>query len=494
MYGVKPEKTEIAKSGWARRLIAAAAVVLCFSAVARAATYSICPSGCDYTSIQTAYNEASSGDTLELHSNIAENLAVSGGKSVNITSQAGQQFTWDGADNSSPTLQITSFGGTYPAWTISNVVMDHSSSSGGHVILLVRGGSGDINPNLTIDQCILTRTSTTNNNIITHQGDWNGSATTQVTITRTEIIGTQYCDGLAYNSGNNTHPYDLTNCILRNFTGTRRALYDDGNNVAINFNLMNCTFFNNNEAYRTSSSANTNSNAKIVNCLFLSNTSDIANLDSTRWGDITYSAISDPGGTGYGTGCQYDPTADEVISASTSSPNLRLSPDSEKCLDLGTNTGAPSDDFDGNSRPYNSTTDIGAFEFYPGIISEKSVNVIGAYINDTITFCITVTSTASAEDLEVDIWDTLPAHTVYIGCDNDCSYDSGTDLVTWFAALAPGYSKTVCFWARIVEYPFLYENKGIFAAVKRMDYLRELAVKHPEKTAEFRLVMAAKRE
>ena len=176
-----------------------------------------------------------------------------------------------------------------------------------------------------------------------------------------------------------------------------------------------------------------------------------------------------------------------------SSRDLHLDCTNTDVVDTGTDMSSRyTDDKDGNLRPYGDGYDLGAYECVPGILAVKSVNVPGAYINDTITFCITVTSTASDQDLEVDIWDTLPAHTIFIGCDNDCSYDSGTDLVTWFVALAPGYSRTVCFWVRIVEYPFLYENKGIFAAVKRTDYLRELAVKHPEKTAEFRLVMAAR--
>lgn len=455
------------------------------------ATITVCASGCDFTSIQSAYNAAATGNTIELRSNIAENLAVTGGKSVNIRSQAGQRFTWDGANNSSPTLTVTSFDGTYPAWTISNIVMDHSSSSGGHVILLERGGSGDINPNLTITQSILMRTSTstTNNNIITHVGDWNGSAATQVTIIRTEIIGTQFCDGLVYNSGNNTHPYNLTNCILRNFTGTRRAIFDNGNNVGINFNLMNCTFFNNNEAYRASSSANANANARIVNCLFIGNTSDIANLHSSRWGDVMFCAIRHPGGAGYGTGCQYDPTTAEVISASVSNPNLRLAPTSTRALDRGRNSGAPSNDFDGNARPHNSTVDIGAFELVPGIIAQKSADRTWGTIGDTITFCISLTSTATDQDLETNVWDTVPAHTAFIDCDNACAFSGG--VVSWFVALAPGYSTTRCFWVRITGYPFLYMERERFAGVKPTvrTALNVSAVKFGENNIKFWLVL-----
>ncbi|HRU39660.1 MAG TPA: choice-of-anchor Q domain-containing protein, partial [Candidatus Goldiibacteriota bacterium] len=258
-----------------------------------------------------------------------------------------------------------------------------------------------------------------------------------------------------------THPYDLTNCILRNFTGIRRAIYDNGNNCGINVNLMNCTFFNNNEAYRTSGSANGNANAKITNCLFLSNTTDIANLSSSRWPDVTYCAITYPGGSGYGTGCQYNPSTSEVVDANTSNPNLRLSDSSTKCLNLGTNTGAPSVDYDGQARPYGSTVDIGAFEWRPGIRAQKSASSTYAYLGDTVAFCISVTNSASS-DMDTYVWDTVPANTMFVGCDNGCTVSG--NVVSWFMSLGAGQYKTVCFWVKVIGYPFIIREGEFFAS------------------------------
>ena len=103
--------------------------------------------------------------------------------------------------------------------------------------------------------------------------------------------------------------------------------------------------------------------------------------------------------------------------------------------------------------------------------ASKSASVSSAYIHDTITFCITVTSTAQ-DDLETYIWDTIPANTTYIGCDNGCTYSGG--MVSWFVAIAPGYSATRCFWVRITGYPFLYMERERFAGVNYRQGIREI--------------------
>ncbi len=431
-------------------------IVLTFvPAFISAATWTICPSGCDYTSIQTAYSNALAGDTLELRANLAENLYMMNAKACNITSQTGNRFTWDGANDGNPTLTVESYGSAYNAWTISNIVMDHSSASGGYVIRMYRGSNGDINPNLTITQSILMRTSPSNTNgaIISSQGStWNGTDSTAVTLTRTELIGSSNCDGLWYDGGNNTHPYDLTNCILRGFTGTRRAIFDGGNNWAISVAMTNCTFFNNNEAYRAASSAN-GPKQYIKNCLFIGNTSDIANLSASRKADITYCAIS---GSGYGTGCQYNPVAaNEVVNPDTSgTPDLHLLSTAPKSLDKGTNTGAPAVDYPGNPRPFNLITDIGAYEYVPSLMISKSANVNAAYLGDTITYCITYTNSSTTEDKETDIWDTIPGNMVFSGCNNSCDVQAFGiySLVHWYIAVPPGAYGTMCFYARITDY------------------------------------------
>lgn len=120
--------------------------------------------------------------------------------------------------------------------------------------------------------------------------------------------------------------------------------------------------------------------------------------------------------------------------------------------------------------------------------AEKSTSRTSGTIGDTITFCITVTSTASS-DLETYIWDTVPANTAYVGCDNGCDYSGG--IVSWFTALAPGYSATRCFWVRISGYPFLYMERERFAGV-RLDVRSAMnvsAVRYQEDDIKFWLAL-----
>jgi len=421
-----------------------------------AAVYTICPSGCDYTSIQSAYNAASTGDTLELRANLSENMTwATAGKSCNITSQSGQRFTWDGADNSGATFVLNNITTALSAWTISNVVMNHSSSSGGNVIELK--GGGQVHPNVTIDNCVLMRTSTStvNNNIIVNTSSWDTNTNDQVTINRTEIIGSPYCNGLSFlqaNGGGNTqYTYNLTNCIMRNFTGTMSAFYDDVPNQGLRVQAANCTFFNNNNVLRSSGDYR-NTVGFIKNCLFLGNTNDVYNLHDYMKPYFTYCAIS---GSGYGTGCQYNPALTEVMDASVSSPNLRLSSASVKCIDLGTNTGAPLVDFDNNARPFNAVTDIGAFERRLNVPMIKSANPMKGTIGDTITFCIEYTNTNS-EAVSFNIWDTVPYAMDYVSCESGCgvNYYGDIKVVYWVLnGIVQGASGIVCFDAVIMRLP-----------------------------------------
>jgi len=420
------------------------------------AVYTICPAGCDYTSIQAAYNAASTGDTLELRANLSENMTwTTAGKSCNITSQSGQRFTWDGADNSGATFLINNITTSLPAWTISNIVMNHSSSSGGNVIELK--GGGQIHPNVTIENCVLMRTSTStvNNNIIVNTSAWDTNTNDQVTINRSEIVGSSYCNGLSFlqaNGGGNTqYTYNLTNCVIRNFEGTMSAFYDDVPNQGLRIQALNCTFFNNYNVLRSSGDYR-NAVGFIKNCLFLGNTNDVSNLHVNMKPYFTYCAIS---GSGYGTGCQYDPALTEVINASVTSPDLRLSSSSVKCLDLGTNTGAPAVDFDNNLRPFNGITDIGAFERSLNIPMIKSANPAKGKIGDTITFCIEYVN-ANQETVSFNLWDTVPYTMDFVSCSSGCGRDFFGDrtVVYWsVTGISPGSSGSVCFISVIARYP-----------------------------------------
>ena len=102
---------------------------LCAPARLHAATLTVGVGG-TYATMAAAFTASVSGDTLELVSNISEQVtfSYSGAKNLTITSDTGTRI-WDGANNSNPTLTLTN--GNNSILYLSGFTMDHSSASGG---------------------------------------------------------------------------------------------------------------------------------------------------------------------------------------------------------------------------------------------------------------------------------------------------------------------------------------------------------------------------
>ena len=127
--------------------------------------------------------------------------------------------------------------------------------------------------------------------------------------------------------------------------------------------ITNCTFSKNEAAVGGAIYTNTGG-PRVKNCIFWDNTPDeiLSEFTSSTWPYVKYSDIKG----GYsGTGSNNIDNDPEFVNPSI---DLHLQPGSP-CIDTGTNTGAPSDDIDGVSRPQDgdgdatAICDMGAYEF-----------------------------------------------------------------------------------------------------------------------------------
>jgi uncharacterized repeat protein (TIGR01451 family) len=140
--------------------------------------------------------------------------------------------------------------------------------------------------------------------------------------------------------------------------------------------------------------------------------------------------------------------------------DLHLSPTSA-LIDVGTNSGIPPEDIDGEPRPLdgngdgNAVADISADEYWPGLYGSKAVDKWIATAGDVLTYQLTVANPTIPYMLPgVNVTDTLPSHTTYVpgslsGTSGTWRYEGG--VITWTGALSPGASLTLTFKATVDE-------------------------------------------
>lgn len=448
-------------------------LILSFPSAVFGAVRTVCSGGgCDYLTLTAAYTNAAvaTGDTLELRSNITDNLNLNSSKVVDITSQAGSQYTVDGT-GTNPTLLIQpNFDGATRPWTITNVNWNHSS--GGGYTFYENGRKAYV----TFTNCIMQRTSTdaSNNSVVITNSDIES-----ITFRRCTFIGQANQYGINKSGGNAASAIamiNLENCVLYGFTGTGAAVRSQDNNNIMAIRMMNCTVFNNNIGYLDAYGGTNNVLPALVqNTLFIGNTTDlslVAGALAASRAHFTYCAFQQQTtSVNFSAGCVFGVTAaNEVVDPATSgTPNLHLS-SSAQSRDIGSNTGAPWVDRDNSARPINTITDIGAYEYTPGLLVHKSADVTYAYIGDTITYCLTYTNSTTS-DMDTDIWDTVPANTLYLGCTNGCDIvvDGGNNIVHWFTTVGAGYSGTVCFWVKVTGYPYFPAGKEYIASLRQRE-------------------------
>ena len=92
----------------------------------------------------------------------------------------------------------------------------------------------------------------------------------------------------------------------------------------------------------------------------------------------------------------------------------------------------------------------------------KSISKNIVSLGETITYCFNYSNTDSVA-WNFNLWDTIPAVTDFVGCDNGCTTQTyGSDVVvSWPIAATAGGTGTVCVWVAANRYPMLQDYRGL---------------------------------
>ncbi len=220
------------------------------------------------------------------------------------------------------------------------------------------GGMFNINSSPSVSNCLFSRNSA--------QGIGGGMANYPGSPTVSNCIFSGNSANIAAGGMFNYTPSSptVTNCI---FSGNSAGMWGGAiSSTGSSLTITNCSFSGNSAGIDGGVMLNNGSSPIITNCILWGNSSGMSN---TNGGNpvITFSIVQG-GFTGTGN-LNVDPlfvSQPDYTSAPTTTGDLHL----QQCspaIDAGTNTGAPSNDLDGNTRPYNATgsatVDMGAYEY-----------------------------------------------------------------------------------------------------------------------------------
>ncbi|MBW2661796.1 MAG: right-handed parallel beta-helix repeat-containing protein [Deltaproteobacteria bacterium] len=314
----------------------------------------VCPSGCEYSTIQSAIDAASDGDTVLVHDGTyVENIDFSG-KAITVRSVNGAEYTTIDGNTSGSVVTFNSGEGN------SSVLNGFTITNGSgtlfefeDLLLMIGGGVYCENSSPNITNCAIS-----SNTAISGGGifcDWNSSPT----ITNCAISGNSASDEGGGIGCWETSTPTITNCIISSNSG----VYGGGIHCEdySTPTITNCTISSNSGVYGGGIHCYEFASPTVVNSIIWGNSGggDQIELFDSSSIDITYSDIQG-GWTGTGN-IDNDP-----LFVGSSDYHLTTSP----CIDAGTNS-APelSDtDFEGDPRIIDgdndgtATVDIGADE------------------------------------------------------------------------------------------------------------------------------------
>ena len=402
-------------------------VAMIIPGIISATTYTVCSSGCDYTTLQNALNNVASGNTIQLNQNITEDISLDNySKTLTIQSDSTRR-TW--TNNSSRNLNFTNSGG----YNLTFTNIDFRNNSGSEMVYMNQSGTLKFYNDTFINSSGSGRLIEMQNggNMYFYQCELGGNAAT--------VGGIQIQSGVNYPGG-----IYMENSIVRDIgNGYAFDCQQSTSNPMIT--LYNCTLKGNSTAYYSKSAG------VIKNTLFLGNSTDLNLNNSASTSNFTYCGFSKQSSFG-GTGNLFGLTPANVVQDMAGN-NLHLICSGNSVVDAGVDMSAYyTVDKDGITRPQGNGYDMGAYEC-PGINLAKSSNVSWAYIGDTVTYCLTYTNSTTS-DMTTELWDTVPGNMVFVGCTNSC--DTQTfgiyNVVHWSLVLGAGQYGTQCFYARVTDY------------------------------------------
>lgn len=347
-----------------------------------ATTYTVCASGCDFSSIQTAIDSVSAGDTLNLAAEtFTESITVDkslniigvGAESTIVQAASAQGIADDRVVNIDPGISVT----------IQDLTIRYGKAKQGVMPPVSFCGGIENDGNLSLLQVILTKNSST-----------------------------AYGGGIC-NSGT----LDITNSIIsENVSGDGGGIRNDGD-----ASLINVTIFNNSAPTYNGGGVYNIGTITIANSILWGNSADQSSdqIYNSASSMISYTDIQDSGGSGtgwdtsLGTDGGGNIDADPLFVDPTSS-DLHLSVVSP-AIDAGDNSVCPGTDLDGVPRPQGSDCDLGAYEYEPYLDVAKSLDNPTPDPGETITFTIQVGNFLIDPLNNGLISDTLPAGLNFIG-------------------------------------------------------------------------------
>ncbi|HPO12439.1 MAG TPA: right-handed parallel beta-helix repeat-containing protein [Candidatus Hydrogenedentes bacterium] len=209
-------------------------------------------------------------------------------------------------------------------------------------------GYGNVDVQVVLNNCEMMFNSAPTGGGIYCAGDLGSGSHSQATLTACLLLGNDASTGGGMHAGSLSQ-VAATNCrfIANTATGNGGGVHNNGGDGT----FFNCTFFNNSATGLCGGLFAASGTSSVTNCILWNDTPEEIRGNAT----VTYSDVQ----FGYaGTGNLN--ASPQFMNANEADFHLI---ETSPCINTGTNDGAPLTDSEGNPRPVDGKTDMGAYEY-----------------------------------------------------------------------------------------------------------------------------------